>query len=148
MMIMKMDMGHTWRMKVRLPPLEEQQVGHLLAEEVRGHVLQSLDQDHLRYLIIISSIIIMIAVVVMILHIIVLPTHQLEVEEGHPEAEDVLLISINSGQVLQVMGVNKVLELCQHPPPLLLVTIIVPQGLREGDHLMTYVLLRRMIFVR
>ena len=94
MMITKMDMANTWRMKVRLPPLKEQQVGHHLVEGVRGHVLQSLDRDHPRHLIIIisSSIIIMIADVMM--HI-VLPTHQLEVEEGHPEAEDVLLMPIN-----------------------------------------------------
>jgi hypothetical protein len=143
MMITKMDMANTWRMKVRL----EHQVGHHLVEEgIRGHALQSLDRDHPHRLIISSSIIM---IAVMMMHNIVLPTHQLGVEEGHPEAEDVLLMPINSGQVLQVMGVNEALELCQHLPPPLLRIIIAPQGLslRGEDHLMIYVLLRQMIFV-
>ena len=145
MMITKMDMANTWRMKARLV----HQVGHhhLVEEGIGGHALQSLDRDHPRHLIIISSSIIMIAA--MMMHI-VLPTHQLEVEEGHPEAEDVLLMPINSGQVLLAMGVNEALELCQHLPLLHRITIAPPQGLslRGEDHLMTYVLLRRMIFVR
>jgi hypothetical protein len=86
MMIMKMDMANTWHMKVRL----EHQVGHHLVEEgIGGHVLQSLDRDHLRHLIISSSIIM---IVVVTIHN-VLPTHQFGVEEGHPE--DVLLMPIN-----------------------------------------------------
>ena len=47
MMIMKMDMGNTRHMKVKVPPLEHL-VGHRLLLDVReGHALQqSLDLDH------------------------------------------------------------------------------------------------------